>query len=107
MNFELQLCYLQIMLGSAKVLPGITFTAKTVLDVHIFTEKNPIPESMVADYIFDTSSSSQNSALVSRNQPLKRDLFPKPLANSKLPHRDITMQNVIGEGDFDHYQGLW
>jgi hypothetical protein len=86
---------------------GITFTAKTVLDVRIFTEKNPIPTDAVASYIIDKSQSSNDMILSSRNQPLKRGLFPKPMAISTLPHRDITMQNVIGEGDFDHYQGLW
>ena len=34
-------------------------------------------------------------------------MFPRPYAITKLPHRDITMQNVLGKGDFDHYQGIW
>ena len=31
-------------------------------------------------------------------------MFPRPYSVTRLPHRDITMQNVPGEGDFDHYQ---
>jgi hypothetical protein len=84
--------------GAARVLPGITFTAKTVLDVRIYNEKNPIPKESIASYSSDHSS---------KNQPLKRGIYPCPLALSSLPHRDITMQSVVGEGDFDHYQGLW
>eukprot|EP00595_Chromulina_sp_UTEXLB2642_P000525 CAMPEP_0196762952 /NCGR_PEP_ID=MMETSP1095-20130614/3118_1 /TAXON_ID=96789 ORGANISM="Chromulina nebulosa, Strain UTEXLB2642" /NCGR_SAMPLE_ID=MMETSP1095 /ASSEMBLY_ACC=CAM_ASM_000446 /LENGTH=468 /DNA_ID=CAMNT_0042115119 /DNA_START=414 /DNA_END=1816 /DNA_ORIENTATION=+ len=97
--------------GSAKVLPGITFTAKTVLDVKIYPENNPIPKSYVADYAHDVKnkrySSTKSDELISKYQPLKRGVFPRPIAITTLPHRDISMQNVVGEGDFDHYQGLW
>eukprot|EP01041_Mallomonas_annulata_P010885 gene10885-22728_t len=77
--------------GGAKVLPGVTFTAKTVLDVVTYMEG--VPEHMTAHY-------------VSTATPLKRGLFPRPYSETKLPHRDITMQNVLGEGDFEHYQGI-
>jgi hypothetical protein len=33
-----------LQIGGAKVLPGVTFTAKTVLDVKIYTEDNAIPD---------------------------------------------------------------
>lgn len=39
-----------------------------------------------------------------RSTVLKRGVFPRPFAVSKLPYRAITMQSVAGEGDFDHYQ---
>jgi len=39
--------------------------------------------------------------------PLVRGVFPRPYAITSLPFRDITMQNVEGEGDFEHYQGIW
>ena len=35
-------------IGGAKVLPGVTFTAKTVLDVNVYLEDGPIPDSMTA-----------------------------------------------------------
>ena len=37
--------------GGAKVFPGVTFTAKTVLDVRVYREENPLPENMVVDMI--------------------------------------------------------
>lgn len=74
-----------------------------MLDVRIYDEKNPLPNEAVASYAFDESIGSYSG----KNQPLKRGVYPKPLAISNLPHRDITMQSVLGEGDFDHYQGLW
>lgn len=82
-----------------------------MLDVHVFTETNPIPESMVANYIISNGDlltySTNDNIPPPKFQPLKRDIFPQPLAVSSLPHRDITMQSVLGEGDFEHYQGLW
>ena len=42
----------------------------------------------------------------SRTQTLRRGVFPRPYSITRLPHRDITMQNVPGEGDFEHYQVL-
>ena len=73
--------------------PGVTFTAKTVLDVRVYKEDNPLPDSMVVDMIERSLS-----------LPLLRNVFPRPLSIEDLPHRDITMQNVVGEGDFEHYQ---
>lgn len=93
--------------GGAKVLPGVTFTAKTVLDVKVYTENNPIPSNMVATYVSSSRSPETAKLQISKSQPLKRDLFPRPYAITSLPHRDITMQNVLGEGDFEHYQGIW
>lgn len=83
-----------LQVGGAKVLPGVTFKAKTVLDVRLYTETKPIPESM-----FQPHSSTA--------QPLARGVFPRPYALTLLPHRDITMQNVPNEGDFEHYHGVW
>lgn len=93
--------------GGAKVLPGVTFTAKTILDVNLYLENNPIPPSMCANYLMDLSSSDQAVREFDKALALKRDVFPRPYAITSLPHRDITMQNVEGEGDFDHYQGIW
>lgn len=64
--------------GGAKVLPGVTFTAKTVLDVKIYTENNPIPSSMIANFIDEKNVDSV---------PLRRGIFPKPYAITQLPHR--------------------
>lgn len=103
-------------IGGAKVLPGITFTAKAVLDVKIYTEDNPIPADMVASYSSEEqdeeddnkdNNKDKGKVIASRDRALQRDLFPRPFAITSLPHRDITMQNVLGEGDFDHYQGIW
>ena len=82
--------------GGAKVFPGVTFTAKTVLDVRVFLEDNPVPDNFMVDMIERSLS-----------LPLQRNVFPRPLHIAQLPYRDITMQNVEGEGDFDHYQGVW
>ena len=92
--------------GGAKVLPGVTFTAKTVLDVRIYTEDNPLPDSMLADCLPDRASSAEVRAH-GIALPLRRDVFPRPFSLTSLPCRDITMQNVAGEGDFEHYQGVW
>jgi len=85
--------------GGAKVLPGVTFTATTVLDVRTYEEDNPLPESMIADHLSDSATSADVNAF-SRKLPLARNIFPRPFAITTLPHRDITMQNVPGEGDF-------
>ena len=89
--------------GGAKVLPGVTFTAKTILDVRVYREDNPLPESMLAEHLPDNAPSKAvreyDMAL-----PLRRGIFPRPFSYTTLPHRDITMQNVLGEGDFEHYQ---
>ena len=92
--------------GGAKVLPGVTFTAKTVLDVVTYLEDSPIPATMTADYL-DNSASDEDVRSFDKQLPLVRGVFPRPFAITALPCRDITMQNVPGEGDFDHYQGVW
>jgi len=92
--------------GGAKVLPGVTFTAKTVLDVCVYLEENPLPASMSADHLQNEASDKAVRAF-DKTLPLTRNIFPRPYAITSLPHRDITMQNVLGEGDFEHYQGIW
>eukprot|EP00747_Dinoflagellata_sp_TGD_P020607 gnl/TRDRNA2_/TRDRNA2_127931_c0_seq2.p1 gnl/TRDRNA2_/TRDRNA2_127931_c0~~gnl/TRDRNA2_/TRDRNA2_127931_c0_seq2.p1 ORF type:complete len:350 (+),score=37.13 gnl/TRDRNA2_/TRDRNA2_127931_c0_seq2:116-1165(+) len=80
--------------GGCSVLPGVSFTANMVLDVHPYREERPIPNSKLA-------------APHSRRQ-LIRGIFPQPYASTSLPHRDITMENVPHfPGDFEHYQGVW
>lgn len=96
--------------GGAKVLPGVTFRASTVLDVNIYDENNPLPASM---FYSDEDSTNVNLKSAKRKDskyskiPLVRGVFPRPYAVTSLPHRDITMTNVPGKGDFDHYQGIW
>ena len=92
--------------GGAKVLPGVTFTAKTVLDVITYLEDTPIPATMTADHL-ENSASDEDVRNFDKQLPLVRGVFPRPFAITALPCRDITMQNVQGEGDFDHYQGVW
>ena len=92
--------------GAANVFPGVTFTAKTVLDVVTYLEDTPIPATMTADYITN-SASDEDIRNFDKRLPLTRGVFPRPFAITALPCRDITMQNVPGEGDFDHYQGVW
>eukprot|EP00747_Dinoflagellata_sp_TGD_P165297 gnl/TRDRNA2_/TRDRNA2_186384_c0_seq1.p1 gnl/TRDRNA2_/TRDRNA2_186384_c0~~gnl/TRDRNA2_/TRDRNA2_186384_c0_seq1.p1 ORF type:complete len:354 (+),score=35.10 gnl/TRDRNA2_/TRDRNA2_186384_c0_seq1:66-1127(+) len=78
--------------GSATVLPGLSFTAKMVLDVNVFYEDSPLPDSQISKF----------------PNRLQRGVFPGPFAVTSLPHRDITMSNVMGSpGDFEHYQGVW
>jgi len=92
--------------GGAKVLPGVTFTAKTVLDVVTYTETTPIPANMTADHL-GNDATDEEVRQFDKLLPLVRGVFPRPYAITRLPCRDITMQNVIGEGDFEHYQGIW
>lgn len=66
-----------------------------MLDVQLYREDTPMPEEMFACLV-----DSDKCAL-------QRDIFPRPYALTTQPHRDITMQNVQGEGDFEHYQGVW
>jgi hypothetical protein len=87
--------------GGAKVLPGVTFTAKTVLDVSVYTEANPMPASML------TIRNSTVCDTWGVSAPLTRGVFPRPDSMDFLPCRDIAIQNVVGEGDFEHYQGVW
>jgi hypothetical protein len=93
--------------GGANVLPGITFKASVVLDIRIYQENNPLPSSMFQNYSLANDNSTTELHAVSRHLPLQRGVFPRPYALTSLPFRDITMQNVLGEGDFDHYQGIW
>jgi len=92
--------------GGAKVLPGVTFTAKVALDVNLYLEENPLPADMQASHLPETAASSAVRAY-DMQLPLVRGVFPRPYAITSLPFRDITMQNVEGEGDFEHYQGIW
>lgn len=95
-----------LQIGGANVLPGVTFTAKTVLDVDIYLESEPIADSCIANHL-DDDASEEDVRSFDSVLPLQRGIFPRPYAITQLPHRDITMQNVEGEGDFDHYQGIW
>jgi hypothetical protein len=92
--------------GGARVLPGVTFTAKTVLDVRVYREDSPIPETMLAAHLPDDAPSAAVREY-DKALPLRRGIYPRPFSITSLPHRDITMQNVEGEGDFAHYQGVW
>lgn len=92
--------------GGAKVLPGVTFTAKTVLDIAVYTEENPISDDLLACNP-PSNKTSEEVRLYYKGMPLQRGRFPRPYAITSLPHRDITMQNVEDVGDFEHYQGVW
>lgn len=93
--------------GSATVLPGIRFTAKMVLDVNVYYEDSPIPDSQIADHLGEKASSDDVHQFDSE-LPLVRGVFPRPYALTSLPHRGITMVNVVDSpGDFEHYQGVW
>merc|ERR1711904_58826 len=93
-------------IGAADVLPGVKFRAKLLLDVVPYDEDHPIPQHMLMENLpMDTSDSEEREFF--KHVPLKRGIFPRPYAYSTLPHRDLTMQNVPGEGDFLHYQGVW
>lgn len=91
--------------GGAKVV-GIKFKASTVLDVVPYDEEHPIPPEMLMENL-PVSTPDEEEREFYRNVPLKRNVFPRPYAYTTLPHRDLTMQNVAGEGDFLHYQGVW
>ena len=95
-----------LQVGGAKVLPGVTFTAKILLDVNLYLEDDPLPPNMQASHLPETASSKQVRDY-DLKLPLVRGVFPRPYGITSLPHRDITMQNVEGEGDFEHYQGIW
>jgi len=90
-------------IGAAKVLPGIKFTAKTVLDVRTYLE--PLPESMLAA----APPPGCNLSEFAKTSPLIRQKFPRPFALSSASnvHYVITMENIANEGDFDFYQGVW
>jgi Polyketide cyclase / dehydrase and lipid transport len=61
---------------------------------------------MLAESTVNGASSADVRA-IGKTLPLRRGVFPRPYSLTRLPHRDITMQNVLGEGDFEHYQGVW
>jgi hypothetical protein len=67
---------------------------------------NPMPDDMLAESTANGASSADVRAF-GKALPLQRGVFPRPYSLTRLPHRDITMQNVPGEGDFEHYQGVW
>lgn len=69
-------------------------------------QENPLSDLMLAVSSADGTSSADVRA-VGKALPLQRGVFPRPYSLTRLPHRDITMQNVLGEGDFEHYQGVW
>jgi hypothetical protein len=83
-----------LQVGGAKVLPGITFKATTVLDICVYKEDKPMPQEMLMSNVPEVTASMDVRAFY-RNIPLKRDVFPRPYAISSLPHRDITMQVMI------------
>ena len=91
--------------GGANVLPGITFKASVTLDVRIYLEDNPLPPEKFHSYLAENNTNSNKAS--SSYTLLQRGIFPRPYALTSLPHRDITMQNIEGEGDFEHYQGIW
>ena len=106
-------------MGAAKIAPGITFTAQTVVDVKEYVDG--LPPSMEADHLSDGATGgdgAQSSDSVQSSDsdavrafdsvlPLQWDVFPRPYCISSLPHRDITMQGDPTVGDFRHYQGVW
>jgi Polyketide cyclase / dehydrase and lipid transport len=65
-----------------------------------------MPDDMLAESTANGASSADVRAF-GKALPLQRGVFPRPYSLTRLPHRDITMQNVPGEGDFEHYQGVW
>ena len=102
--------------GAAKLLPGVSFKAALTLDVRAWPDG--MPASMTAatsadDPLVDAASSAPlpSSAEVRARDaklPLRRGVFPRPYAVTKLPIRDISMQSVEGApGDFRLYQGVW
>ena len=58
------------------MLPGVTFTAKTILDVVTYLENNPIPLSMIADHLEDNASDSEVRSF-DKKLPLRRGVFPR------------------------------
>jgi hypothetical protein len=94
--------------GGAKVLPGVTFKANLMLDVVPYDEDHPIPSDMLMeDLPLDLLMDNRQERQYFKSIPLRRGVFPRPYAYTSLPHRDLTMQNVAGDGDFLHYQGVW
>lgn len=99
--------------GGATLAPGITFTAKTTLDVTEYLEG--LPSHMEADHLEAAGADSEEAGGLGAKAvrrygealPLTKNVFPRPYIISSLPHRDITMQGVDGEGDFSFYQGVW
>jgi len=77
--------------GWAKVLPGVTFTAKTLLDVATHSADEPLDASMLAESPPQNASESEKGHFF-RHLPLQRGRFPQPEAVPGLPYSDITMQ---------------
>jgi len=108
-------------LGAAKLAPGVTFTAKTTLDVVEYFDG--LPDAMEADHLREAPGGAAAGSIAAQSSrpstdseavrafgedlPLTWDLFPRPYCISSLPHRDITMQGVRDAGDFRFYQGVW
>jgi hypothetical protein len=76
---------------------GVTFTAKTVLDVSIYPESSPLPLSMQSPSLFETQASGLLDDY--RNIPLKRGVFPRPYADTNLPHRFVMMMMMTMDMD--------
>ena len=80
-----------LQVGGAKVLPGVTFTAKTLLDVATHSADEPLDASMLAESPPQNASESEKGHFF-RHLPLQRGRFPQPEAVPGLPYSDITMQ---------------
>jgi hypothetical protein len=97
--------------GSAKLIPGISFRARCTLDVHEYPEGIPaaLIEGGAEGYDLVTEiTDAEEIANTQAKQPLQRGIFPRPYAISQFKHRDLSMQSVKGQpGDFELYQGLW
>jgi len=91
--------------GAAKLAPMVTFTAKTILDVRTYLDG--LPAEMEQEHLAGGDSTDSDVREAGMGLPLTWDLFPRPYCIGSLPHRDITMQGVQGEGDFRFYQGVW
>ena len=85
-----------LQVGGAKVLPGVTFTAKILLDVDLYLEDDPLPAERLASHLPETAT-SQEVRDFDMQLPLVRGVFPRPYGITTLPHRDITMEAVPGE----------
>lgn len=93
--------------GASRLVPGISFSASTTLDVSEWPAGG-LPAEMVASG--DGAGEGGSDSAVREfdaSLPLVRGVFPRPYSIGDLPFRDIAMQNVAGVGDFAHYQGVW
>ena len=58
--------------------PGLTFTAKTVLDVEVYLEDKPIPDDFTADHLPNApsiTSSSREMREFDKLLPLQEECF--------------------------------